>query len=114
MRIRIDFVSNSSSTSFACYGVILNSLVSTREDYGGATLRDEIGERGGKLGLELDGSYELGYYMLGGSPNDCPDSMTMGEWRAQVQEAIKEVIKELDLIVKEPLEFTYVVDGWFS
>ena len=86
------FVSNSSSSSFCIYGITIDDR--GENDY------DEMDQKISKLGL--DGYYPEGYdcWFIGKEYSNCPDDKTMGEFKKEVRELIKqnfEGIKDEDI-----------------
>ena len=87
MKVKMGFVTNSSSTSFLIYGVrldtqnefdkILNTL--THPDY----CTDDRPINAHKI-ADYIGQWDNDYW-VGFSPEFCPNNMTMGEWKKEVK-----------------------------
>lgn len=78
MKLRMGFVSNSSSSSFCIYGV---------QQY---KMPNSLRVKAGKLGLCIHESESHDVY-VGLEPATCKDSMTVGELKRDATELIKQV-----------------------
>ena len=80
MKIRLGFVSNSSSTSFCIYGTIVNTG-------GGEPKYWELTEKIEKAGLAYHQLYEdSDDLVVGGEPKNCLDNQTMGDFKKEIEE----------------------------
>ena len=119
MKTRTGFVSNSSTTSFTVYGVrietsddfkkIMSSMDIPNEHNNEETLWDlseilediiSIKRKEGVLKnffvYHGDPNGETVIY-IGKDPSDCPNEMTMGDFKQEVQTVLKDILKTEDL-----------------
>ena len=115
MKTRRGFISNSSTTSFTVYGTRIGSeealkfiktmdLTEAHECVNGGG--DPVWVLGEALyneeleGLEVyygdPNSYSRVY--LGGSPDECPDNKTMGDFKEEIEGNIKKTLKTEDVV----------------
>lgn len=73
------FVSNSSSSSFCIYGIAIDMK---DED-------DTVEGKANKAGLEVWCPEGYDAYYIGKSTSRCPDDKTMGEFKKEIEEAIR-------------------------
>lgn len=97
MKIRNGFVSNSSSTSFCIYG--------TRIANKSFDFMSELE----KLGFDYHYADQWGDDLIvGGSLMNCRDDQTMGDFKKEIMEKLKQFLKTDDI------KCDVVQDGWYN
>lgn len=97
MKIRMGFVSNSSSTSFCIYGKYVDT-----KDYTG-----ELGNAIKKLGLFFHCDQEGDGYYIGRSFTDIKDNETGKEFRDSTLKLMQEVFPDIK-------ELSVIEEGWYD
>ena len=99
MKLRMGFVSNSSSTSFCIYGT-------TAEGKGD---NFEFIHEIEKLGLDYHQAHQDSNDLyVGGSLTNCKDNQTMGDFKKEVNKKLKTLLKN------EKFECSTREDGWYN
>lgn len=93
MKVRMGFVSNSSSSSFLIYGLMLEDDKMTEyfgKDLVGQDQDEEMEDYFERFSEEFYITYPEGYdcYYIGKSLQDCKDDQTMGEFKAEVRKLL--------------------------
>jgi len=98
MKIRTGFVSNSSSSSFALWGMSF-SLEDGEEENGLPDTPENLFE--GKISYVW--AFEEGYAVAGLSPNEQAENQTLAEFKEQIRAKLEKILKRP--IIKEEVEF---------
>jgi hypothetical protein len=105
MKIRLGHVSNSSSSSFMIYGVSLryvkdeemNAFIKDEEDEDYCDVEGGIEKFLTEKGVSIDvhwggtGYSDARDYLIGVSPDKCPDDMTMGEFKEGIEKDVRKI-----------------------
>jgi hypothetical protein len=93
MKQRNGFVSNSSSSSFCCFGVALNALPEKLEDADPWEVTEKA-----KLRLYNDvcgeDGCDISQYVIGLEPDEMADTQTLGEFKQQIANAVNRLLKK--------------------
>ena len=106
MKIRIGFVSNSSSTSFCIYGCYIDEheIKKIAELLSCSPHAYIIADQ---LGLEYHQAFEDGYsYVIGISPKNIKDDETGAQFKKRVQDKLKEIDPNIQCDIHE--------GGWYD
>jgi len=113
MKIRMGFVSNSSSSSFCIYGMemdkedLLKIIGKTEEEFGG--MYDSLEEAAEKTDLEMHGNENSETYYLGRSYSRIGGEETGNQFKADV---VKKLSDALDRNVSASC--SYISEAWYN
>jgi len=107
MKVRIGFVSNSSTSSFLIYGLCLGTGDNQEfiDRYFDQSNDDKLSGAG--ITVYIPDDHERCVY-IGISLDKCPDDTTMGDFKAQAQKKITEIFNEIS--PENPLDPTKIKD----
>lgn len=114
MKIRTCFVSNSSSSSFCLYGIYLNQY--EFEEYFKEPIDKDLND---DFNYVLDGFYQNNIEVIqnneevyiGRSLKNCPDDITMGDFKQEIKEKIKS-LSEVEISDKSFDVLEFVIDDY--
>lgn len=115
MKIRTGFVSNSSSSSFCCYGAALDydEYKKLLEDNGYEIYDDEEFLHDNEVNLSTYGRFDECYPIyLGLSPQKIQDNETGAEFKQRVKKEVKEFCEKFG--IENPKHVDWASDGWYN